>query len=823
MRIDPQPDLLTSRFSPDGHREQSPTADPAAIVQGARYRFTVLSSRLIRLEWSASGEFVDRATATVTNRRFEVASFELEEDDEQLVLRTEHLLLRYDKGPFSAGGLSISLRQKAQSSHFSTWHYGGPLPHLGGGAGNLGGTARTLDDVDGACELPPGILATYGYAVVDDSSSVELGEDGWITPRPPGGTDLYFFGHGRDFQAALAEFFVLTGPAPLVPRRALGNWWSRFWAYTDLEYLELMDSFAAEGAPFAVAVLDMDWHLVDIDPQLGSGWTGYSWNRKLFPDPPGFLHDLHQRGMLVCLNLHPADGVRRHEDAYPAMIADLGLDPDSGVEIPFDITSPLFVDSYLKRLHHPHEKDGVDFWWLDWQSGGSTRVPGLDPLWMLNHLHFHDSGRDGRRPLTLSRYAGLGSHRYPIGFSGDTITTWDSLDFQPYFTATAANVGYFWWSHDIGGHMLGVKDHELTVRWFQFGAFSPINRLHSSNDPFNSKEPSQFGPEASPILIAFLRLRHRLVPYLYTAAWRSHADGIGIVRPMYHDHPTDPAAFSVPNQYLFGSDLIVAPITTPRDPHTGLAGVTVWLPAGDWFDLFTGKRYRGGRTLRMHRPLELIPVLVRGGAAIPMLDDPEQDIGENPEKLVLRIVPGFRESRVYEDAGSAAPTRSERHETGVNVEWPDGSPADLIIRIDPPSGPGALQVRDLTIDLVGAQSTGQVEIAGVRSQLRGVPVRVDGILAPALRLSLGTQDLSSGLELRLAGVTVPAFDRHHAAFALLHRAEIEYLRKNQALRAVERLSGIELVQELNTIGLPASLSGALIEVCDQANGAQQDA
>lgn len=823
MTIDPQPDVLISRFVSEVHNEQSPTAHSSAIVQGAHYRFTVLSSRLIRLEWSPSGDFVDRATSMVINRRFDVPPFEVEENDELLVLRTEHLLLRYDKRPFTGGGLSIALRQRAQSSHFSTWRCGEPLPQTGGEAGNLGGTARTLDEVDGACELPPGLLATYGFAVVDDSTSVELGENGWIAPRPSGGSDLYFFGHGRDFHAALAEFFRLTGPVPLVPRRALGNWWSRYWAYTDTEYLDLMDRFAAEGAPFSVAVLDMDWHLVDIDPQLGSGWTGYTWNRQLFPDPPGFVHELHRRRMLVCLNVHPADGVRRHEDAYPAMAADLGIDPDSGVEIPFDITSPRFVDSYLKRLHHPLEKDGVDFWWLDWQSGGSTRVPGLDPLWMLNHIHFHDSAREGRRPLTLSRYAGLGSHRYPVGFSGDTITTWDSLGFQPYFTATAANVGYFWWSHDIGGHMLGVSDDELTVRWFQFGAFSPINRLHSSNDPFNSKEPSRFGPEASRILIAFLRLRHRLVPYLYTAAWRAHADCIGIVRPMYHDHPTHPEAFSVPHQYLFGSDLIVAPITTPRDRRTGLASVTVWLPDGDWFDLFTGKRYSGGSMLTMHRPLEQIPVLARGGAAIPMLDDLAQDIGENPERLVLRIVPGTGDSMVFEDDGSAAPTRSERHATRVHVEWPNGSPADVIIRIDPPSGPGVRGVRDLTLDLVGAHTADRVEIGGARSQTRGASVRVDGTLAPALRLDLGTQDLSSGLEIHVAGVTVPSFDRDGATFAHLDRAEIEYRLKNQALRAVERLSGIRLVQELNTIALPASLSGALIEVCDQETSTHEPA
>ena len=98
---------------------------------------------------------------------------------------------------------------------------------------------------------------------------------------------------------------------------------------------------------------------------------------------------------------------------------------------------------------------------------------------MLNHYHYLDSGRRGNRRLTFSRYAGLGSHRYPIGFSGDTVISWDSLDFQPYFTATASNVGYGWWSHDIGGHMKGTKDDELATRWVQLGVFSPINRLHS--------------------------------------------------------------------------------------------------------------------------------------------------------------------------------------------------------------------------------------------------------------------------------------------------------------------------------------------------------
>ena len=141
------------------------------------------------------------------------------------------------------------------------------------------------------------------------------------------------------------------------------------------------------------------------------------------------------------------------------------------------------------------EDEGVDFWWLDWQQGTNTKVEGLDPLWMLNHYHFLDSAREGKRPMTFSRYAGVGSHRYPVGFSGDTVISWESLAFQPYFTNTASNIGYGWWSHDIGGHMQGTRDDELEARWYQYGVFAPINRLHSTQNEYIVKEPWRFRKE----------------------------------------------------------------------------------------------------------------------------------------------------------------------------------------------------------------------------------------------------------------------------------------------------------------------------------------
>lgn len=811
---------------------QAAPAQAGAVVTGPTYRFTVLTSRLIRMEWHERGQFVDERTQLVVNRDFPVPDFRVTElAGGGLEILTEHLQLRYDGAEFSSAGLSVTLTRGATDPHYSAWRYGFDYPQQLPYRGNLLGTARTLDEVDGATELEPGILATLGFAVVDDSDSVLLSSDGWIAARSASHTsprqDLYLFGYGRDFSGALADYHRLTGPTPLVPRYVLGNWWSRYWPYSEDSYLTLMDRFEAERIPLSVAVIDMDWHLVDVDADIGTGWTGYTWNRDLFPDPQRFLTELHRRGLAVTLNVHPADGVRRHEEAYPEMARATGLDPDSGLPVAFDVTSREFVDAYLRYLHHPLEEQGVDFWWLDWQSGGVTAVAGLDPLWMLNHIHFLDSGRAGRRPLTFSRFAGLGSHRYPVGFSGDTIISWASLDFQPYFTATAANVGYTWWSHDIGGHMFGARDVELTVRWFQYGVFSPVNRLHSSASAFTSKEPWSYGPSAQGIIGRFLRLRHRLVPALYTAAWSAHTAATAVVRPMYHDYPSLQDAYTVPNQAMLGEHLLVAPLTTPRDQSAGVAAVTAWLPPGAWFDLFSGHRYAGDRRVVLHRPLETYPVLARAGSVLVLAADPAAPVDRVPTSLQVRVFPGDGVSHLVEDHGQAAPTAAEANEIRIEqslVVHHDGG-ADLTLVLSPPSGPDPVVQRTVVLDIVGAlglesmvitrgegAGDGNLEAAAPESSWGEVAVHRDELLSPALRIPLGSVDLSSGLRVRLRGLRPVADQVVQDAFDLLDRAEIRFLDKENAWRAVNAHRGLDLAQELATVPLPSILRDVILEV-----------
>jgi alpha-glucosidase (family GH31 glycosyl hydrolase) len=509
------------------------------------------------------------------------------------------------------------------------------------------------------------------------------------------------FAYGRDYRAALRALYALTGPTPLLPRYALGNWWSRYHPYTADEYVDLMDRFRAERLPLSVAVIDIAWHPVDVDPKYGSGWTGYTWDTELFPDPKQFLADLHERDLAVSLNVHPAEGVHAHEASYAAIAERMGIDPDTEMPVNFDPTDEAFVEAYLEELHHPLEDEGVDFWWLDWQQGGVTKVPGLDPLWLLNHVHFLDSGRDGKRPLTFSRYAGIGNHRYPIGFSGDTHITWESLDFQPYFTSTASNAGYGWWSHDIGGHFKGYKDDELTTRWVQYGVFSPVMRLHAGLNPFNTKEPWRFSGQAETVMKDFLRLRHQLLPFLATMNVRAHADGEPLVQPMYYDHPDEPAAYACRNEFMFGPDLLVAPITTPADRETGLGRVRAWLPEGTWTDVFTGLTYTGGRTVYLHRDLTSIPVLARAGAIVPMV--PQEHLGNGAD------LPAEVEVRVYAGADgdfTLVEDRDDERWARTRLTWDDAAAKLTVHDVE---GDADTLPDDRTYRVVVVQPSGDVD------------------------------------------------------------------------------------------------------------------
>jgi alpha-glucosidase len=616
----------------------TPAANPQSIVQSGSARFTVLTARLIRLEWSPDAVFEDRATFAFPNRYADAPAFTDEQNGNQFTLETEALSLCYqvDRQPFSAANLSITLKETGR-----VWTPGQE------NLGNLRGTTRTLDQCAAAARLQEGIVSREGWALFDDSGSpVWDWDQTWVDGRPDSHLqDWYFFGYGRDYKAALREYIQFGGQVPLIPRYVLGAWWSRFWAYSADDLAALVDEFKTHDVPLDVLVIDMDWHSPD-------GWTGYTWNYDLFPEPEKFLAWVHAQGLQATLNLHPADGIQKHEEAYPRFAELLGRDPALGEGIQFASTDKAFIQHYFELLHHPLEDQGVDFWWLDWQQGEATAIKNLDPLAWLNHLHFRDSTRRGKRPMLYSRWGGLGNHRYPIGFSGDTYATWEALRFQPYFTATAANVAYGWWSHDIGGHF-GATDPELYARWVQFGAVSPVLRLHSTKDPLAERRPWGFSAEVYAVAKAAMQLRYALLPYLYSSAHAATLEGLSLCTPMYYEYPESEDAYLARDQYFLGSEMFVAPITSPVDPETNLATFDVWIPDGVWIEYTTREQFTGPCWVRLQGDLNRIPMFVRAGAVIPTTPGlmRTRDVENFP--LVLEVFPGTTGGfDLYEDDGT---------------------------------------------------------------------------------------------------------------------------------------------------------------------------
>lgn len=785
------------RIKTEGH------AEDAAIIQGEKYRFTVLTEEMIRLEYCEDGKFEDRATQCVIDRKFKVPEYQVIENEESLEIITDKIHLVYNKQKFTDYGLSVQVRGNISVYH-SIWHFGEE-------ATDLRGTARTLDEADGAIELEHGIISRFGYGILDDSRSLVITEDGWVEPRKEDCIDIYFLGYGHEYEHCLKDYYHLTGKTPLLPRYALGNWWSRFYRYNDQEYKALMTRFEKEEIPFSVSVIDMDWHLVDIDPKYGSGWTGYTWNKELFPDPKEFMTWLHDHGLKVTLNVHPAGGVQAHEEKYKEMAEAMGRDWEKEEPVNFDVTDQKFLKAYFEYLHHPNEEEGVDFWWLDWQQGGLSKIPGLDPLWMLNHYHYLDSGRRGKRRLTFSRYAGMESHRYPVGFSGDTIISWESLAFQPYFTANASNVGYGWWSHDIGGHMKGYRDEELSTRWIQFGVFSPIMRLHSSNSAFTGKEPWNYNAVSENIMKRYLKLRHEMIPYLYTMNYHASHDGQPLIRPMYYLEPEQPEAYEVPNEYYFGTELVVCPITEPTDKAAGTACVKAWIPEGKWYDIFSGLKYDGGRMLELYRSLEDIPVLAKEGAIIPLTDLTEYTNSvENPKELAVKIVPGKKNAFILmEDTGDTCEDKEENW-AQTKLEWINEN--EFIIH--PANG---------NLDVIPKRRTWKMEFYGI-ADVDNLEVTVGGKAIETERIydekrhicqvNIPETEVTEQITISFSkGYLLRENNKPAEIFALLYQAKIEYEVKEKIYAYMkEGKTSSEVLGIIQAMHLPDSVYGMLSEV-----------
>jgi alpha-glucosidase (family GH31 glycosyl hydrolase) len=659
--------FVLSASKASAQEKNQPKADPQATVVEGGARFTILTPRLLRMEWSNSKEFVDDASLVVINRKLPLPSFRTERQNGWLVIRTSEVELRYHigTGKFTSENLSVKWLRPQNSF---TWNAGVTQ------RGNLQGTARTLDGRDGdhysngeKINLGPGLLSTEGWTLIDDSKSLLFDQSSWqwVKNRPTGEEqDWYFMAYGHNYKQAIYDYTCIAGKIPLPPRYAFGYWWSRYWSYSDNEVRQMVNNFSKYNLPLDVFVVDMDWHYTDSLRAKGDAfgspqhWTGWTWNRRLFPNPDAFLKYMKNDGLKVTLNLHPASGIAPYEEPYAQFAKAMQFDTSTHKNIPFAASNKAYMKTLFDVVLHPMEKKGIDFWWLDWQQWPNDKaIPSLSNTWWLNYVFFSDMEKNTtKRPMLYHRWGGLGNHRYQIGFSGDAIISWKSLAYQPYFTSTASNVLYGYWSHDIGGHYFDrggqTFDPELYARWMQFGALSPIFRTHSGKNATVNKDIWNFRGEYYDALTDAIQLRYQLHPYIYTMARKAYDTGISLCRPLYYDYPEEKAAYTDSSEYKFGDDLLVAPIGAPM--KEGLSKMQVWLPPGNsWFEWNTGTLLKGGQTVTRSFSITEYPLYAKAGAVIPLYPT-VKNLNQQPQQQIIGLFPGGDgETTIYEDQGNS--------------------------------------------------------------------------------------------------------------------------------------------------------------------------
>jgi alpha-D-xyloside xylohydrolase len=517
----------------------------------------------------------------------------------------------------------------------------------------------------------PFFVSSKGYGVLWNSGS----ETNWnnrfrqiatFQSNDADAVDYYYIG-GPSIDQVIAGYRRLSGAAPLFPRWAYGYWQSKLAYKSRDELLDVTSQYRALHIPLDNIVVDAGWETV-----FGSR----TFSDK-YPDPASMVQSLHDEHVHVMVSIWPlfVPGSTNFDEMQShGYFVTPGPDPTPSYlpgERLYDAFNPDARRLYWEQAKRSLYDIGVDAFWMDSTEpgdfygeehgsmlagaqtalGDGSKYANMFPLMTTQAIYDGQrSEPDNKRVFILTRSAFTGMQRNAAAaWSGDTSTTFDVLRRQIPAALNYSLTGLPYWTSDIGGFVGGDTTNpaydELFVRWFEFGAFCPIFRAHGARD---DNELWSYGPQAQKILTLYDRLRYRLMPYIYTMAARTTFDGYTPMRALVFDFPSDPEALDINNEFMFGPDLLVAPVTA-----AGATARDIYLPAGtDWYDFWSGQRYTGGQTIHRAAPLETLPLYVRAGSILPM--GPEEDYtGEHPTAPIeLRIYPGQDgDTKLYSDDG----------------------------------------------------------------------------------------------------------------------------------------------------------------------------
>ncbi len=615
-------------------------ANEKSIIQGQKYRITILSETLIRLEYNKNGVFNDDPTALVLNRNFKKPEFEVRQSTHNLEVITKNFTLTYLKEkPFEGPKINPMVNFKIElKGSDKLWHFDHPEVR------NFGAPAFAFDSSKNKLVKEKGLNSPDGFVSIDDSNGFIFTEDGFFKKNLEDCVDTYVFIYKDDFEVCLKDYFELTGKPTLIPRYALGNWWTKNDEYNEKSLIELVDDFDYYDIPIASLVLNNKWY---VHEKLKDRTTnGFVWDSSKFSDPKKVVDYLHSKGIRLGVGIEPTDGIYPYETYYNKAAEFLGI--SEGEKIPFNFYDPKYVDAYFKLLIHPLFNTGIDFVTIR-----TTDKKKEKDLWMINHYHYYDMNRDyKKRSLVLSRDPKVASHRYPITYSGKTTVSWDTLKMLPFYNSLAANKGVSFLAHDIGGYYKGVEDDELYTRFVQFGTFSPILKLGSREGKYYKREPWNWSVKSYTIAQDYLKLRHRMLPYLYSEAYKYFDEGKLLIRPIFFEKHELYNDINHKHQYFLGSQFYVSPIINKKEPLMDRVIHKFYVPEGIWYDFLTGKKFPGGKNYVSFYKDEDYPVFARAGSVIPFGENDNLNDTTPPKNMEIHVFPGMSNTyKLYEDDG----------------------------------------------------------------------------------------------------------------------------------------------------------------------------
>ena len=595
------------------------------VLTGNKYRFTVLTDRLIRLEYSPNGVFEDRASQNIINRLFERPIFVVNESDTLLQISTKYFVLSYVKNAkFDSGKLTPGSNLKVLLKDTDkTWYYNHPE------ARNFGTINYSLDDFVGKLKLDKGMYSTDGFCVLDDSKTLVLNPDGEYVARNDNNIDLYLFMYKRDFGLCLKDYFDITGYPSFLPRYAFGNWWYKNDKYTNKDINNVIKKFKENEIPLSVIMLGDKWH---------NDINNYSFDNTLI-DPHKLISLLNTNNIKLGLTVDPRLKVSEKSINYDKLSNYI-----KGKDISFIPLSMTKLTLYFNLFIRELSNMGVDIFNIDYDN-----ILDKNTLGLFNHFHFVENLIKNKRGIILSRNSKIATHRYPITFTGRTIVDWNTLSYLPLYTMSASNSGVSFIAHAIGGYYKGIEQEELYMRYIQLGTFSPFLILAGDSSKYCKREPWKWNFLRLSVIREYMQLRNKLVPYIYTESYNYYKKCLPLVQPLYYKYPQ---VYDEPlyiNEYFFGSEMLICPITKKKNTLINRVVQRIFVPSGIWFDFKTGKKYPGDKYYMCFYKDDEYPAFCKSGAIIPLSLN---DNTNNPTDMEVQIFPlSDNTYTIYEDDG----------------------------------------------------------------------------------------------------------------------------------------------------------------------------